>query len=56
MTGRLDGKVVLLTGVASGMGRVTARLFAQEGATVVGGDIGPYATNLGRRGRMLVTC
>jgi len=44
MTGRLDGKVVLLTGVASGMGRVTARLFAQEGATVVGGDIDPEGT------------
>ena len=44
MTGRLDGKVVLLTGVASGMGRVAARLFAQEGATVVGGDIDPEGT------------
>ncbi len=37
--GRLQGKVVLLTGIGSGMGRVTARLFASEGAVVVGCDI-----------------
>ncbi|RRJ86611.1 SDR family oxidoreductase [Gulosibacter macacae] len=34
--GRLEGKVVLLTGIGSGMGRVTAVLFAAQGATVVG--------------------
>ena len=39
--GRLEGKVVLLTGIGGGMGRVTARLFAQEGATVVGCDLNP---------------
>ena len=39
--GRLQGKVVLLTGIGSGMGRETARLFAREGATVVGCDINP---------------
>lgn len=37
--GRLDGKVVLLTGIGGGMGRVTARLFAAEGAVVVGCDL-----------------
>jgi meso-butanediol dehydrogenase / (S,S)-butanediol dehydrogenase / diacetyl reductase len=41
MTGRLDGKIVLLTGIGSGMGRVTAQLFAQEGAIVVGCDLNP---------------
>lgn len=34
--GRLDGKVVLLTGIGSGMGRITAQLLAREGAIVVG--------------------
>jgi len=33
--GRLEGKVILLTGIGGGMGRVTARLFAGEGAVVV---------------------
>ena len=39
MSKRLKGKVVLLTGIGSGMGRETARLFASEGAIVVGCDI-----------------
>lgn len=37
--GRLAGKVVLLTGIGSGMGQVTAELFASEGATLVGCDL-----------------
>ena len=32
MAGRLDGRRMLITGAASGMGRAIARLFAQEGA------------------------
>lgn len=39
--GRLTGKVVLLTGIGSGMGRVTAQLFVREGATVVGCTLNP---------------
>ena len=31
---RLENKVALLTGIGQGMGRATARLFAQEGARV----------------------
>ncbi|MHA2206866.1 MAG: SDR family NAD(P)-dependent oxidoreductase [Candidatus Thorarchaeota archaeon] len=36
---RLEGKVVVITGVSAGIGRATALLFAREGATVIGADI-----------------
>ncbi len=38
-TGRLAGKVAIVTGAARGMGAETARLFAAEGARVVLGDV-----------------
>jgi len=37
--GRLDGKVALVTGAASGIGRVAAELFAAEGARVMVADV-----------------
>jgi NAD(P)-dependent dehydrogenase (short-subunit alcohol dehydrogenase family) len=37
--GRLDGKVSLITGAASGMGRIAAGLFASEGSKVVLSDV-----------------
>jgi len=39
MTGRLDGKVAVITGAASGIGRATARRFRSEGARLVLADI-----------------
>jgi NAD(P)-dependent dehydrogenase (short-subunit alcohol dehydrogenase family) len=39
MSNRLKGKVCIITGTGSGMGRAAAQLFAQEGAQVVGCDV-----------------
>ncbi len=36
--GKLDGKVAIVTGAGSGMGRAMANLFAKEGAKVVVGE------------------
>ena len=38
MNGRLTGKVAIITGAGSGIGRAAALLFASEGAQLVLGD------------------
>jgi NAD(P)-dependent dehydrogenase (short-subunit alcohol dehydrogenase family) len=38
--GRLSGKVAIVTGAASGIGKATVDLFRSEGATVIGADVG----------------
>ncbi len=41
--GRLDGKVCVITGAASGIGATSARLFGAEGARVAGVDVATEA-------------
>ena len=49
---RLQNKVAIVTGAASGIGRATAALFAREGATVIAADVtadeGVVAADAGR--------
>jgi NAD(P)-dependent dehydrogenase (short-subunit alcohol dehydrogenase family) len=40
---RLAGKVAIVTGAASGIGKASVELFRREGATVVGADVGSGA-------------
>lgn len=55
---RLDGRAVVLTGAASGIGAVTARVFAEAGADLVLAwfpgdpyDVGPVVESVERAGR-----
>jgi NAD(P)-dependent dehydrogenase (short-subunit alcohol dehydrogenase family) len=58
MSGRLDGKVAIVTGGASGIGAGTVRRFAEEGARVVVADLNveagrQLAGELGQLGRFV---
>src|SRR3954451_19792706 len=52
MSGRLSGKIAIVTGAASGIGKATAALFAAEGAIVIAADVnaseGVLAADAGR--------
>ncbi|MCW1383804.1 glucose 1-dehydrogenase [Novosphingobium sp. KCTC 2891] len=54
---RLQGKVAIITGAARGQGEATARLFAQEGATVIMTDVlaegEDVAANIGSAARFV---
>src|SRR5690625_2038593 len=41
--GRLDGKIAIITGGASGIGEGMVELFSKEGATVIAADINDEA-------------
>jgi NAD(P)-dependent dehydrogenase (short-subunit alcohol dehydrogenase family) len=45
VSGRLEGKIALITGAGSGMGRAAAELFAGEGAKIVITDVDESAGN-----------
>jgi len=47
LTGELEGKVALVTGAASGIGRATAEAFSAAGASVVGMDMSGGADVVG---------
>ena len=49
----LEGKVAIVTGAASGIGRATALLFAERGAQVIGEDINPVVKELSTSERIL---
>jgi NAD(P)-dependent dehydrogenase (short-subunit alcohol dehydrogenase family) len=42
--GRQDGKVILVTGAGSGMGRLATSVFASHGARVVASDESSWMT------------
>ncbi len=47
--GKLEGRVALVTGAASGLGRASATLFAEEGASVVFADVAAEGAEIAAR-------
>ena len=46
---KVEGKVVIVTGAASGIGLATSKRLLADGATVVGADVSPSPGELGER-------
>jgi NAD(P)-dependent dehydrogenase (short-subunit alcohol dehydrogenase family) len=53
--GEFEGKVAIVTGAASGIGRATATLFNSRGASVVAEDIKPEVDELARDNERIAT-
>ncbi len=52
MDGLLEGKVAIITGAASGIGRAAVGIFVEQGARLVAGDIAPTVRELAAPGRI----
>ena len=50
---RLQGKIAIVTGASSGLGKAIAEMFIKEGAKVVFSDINPYPGELSENARFL---
>ncbi len=50
---RLQGKIAIVTGASSGLGKAIAEMFIKEGAKVVFSDINPYLGELSENARFL---
>jgi len=48
---RLEGKIAVVTGASSGLGKAIAEMFIKEGAKVVFSDINPYSDTMPENGR-----